>query len=536
MTSISIQAPAQSRKYRLRWWTLLVLSVSLILIAVDTTILNVAIPTLQNDLDASASALQWIVSAYVLVFAGLLLTMGSLGDRFGRKRALQTGLVLFGVASLAAAYAQSSGQLIAARAFMGVGAALIMPATLSVIIDVFPKNERAKAIGIWAAAAGLGVPLGMVVGGWLLEQYWWGSVFLMNIPIGLVVLAAGYLLVPESRDPVRRKLDVVGAVLSTAALSLLIYAIIEAPERGWVDPLVVFGFAAATVLGAAFVLYELRVDQPMLDVRLFRNPRLSSGAVAISLAFMALLGMVFLLTQYLQFVRDYSPLQAGVRMVPLAIGFMVGAGSSDRLVAAFGTKRVVAGGLMILTAGLGVLAFMDGGTAYWIIAVGLFAFGLGMGNAMAPATAAVMGAVPDANAGVGSALNDVTRNLGGALGIGILGSVLNSLYSSEMASAVAGLPAGAAAAARNSIGAASQVAGGLSGPEGDALRSAANVAFTNALAVAMVAGAAITLAGAAIVLRFMPARALKDGAELDESPAPAELVLPGTAVPIPAEH
>ena len=296
MTSISIQAQAQSRKYRLRWWTLLVLSISLILIAVDTTILNVAIPTLQNDLDASASSLQWIVSAYVLVFAGLLLTMGSLGDRFGRKRALQTGLVLFGVASLAAAYAQSSGQLIAARAFMGVGAALIMPATLSVIIDVFPKNERAKAIGIWAAAAGLGVPLGMVVGGWLLEQYWWGSVFLMNIPIGLVVLAAGYVLVPESRDPVRRKLDVVGAILSTAALSLLIYAIIEAPERGWVDPLVVGGFAAAVVLGAAFVLYELRMDQPMLDIRLFRNPRLSSGAVAISLAFMGLLGMVFLLT------------------------------------------------------------------------------------------------------------------------------------------------------------------------------------------------------------------------------------------------
>ena len=287
----------KSRKYTQRWWTPAILSVSLILIAVDTTILNVAIPTLQRELGGSASALQWIVASYILVFAGLLLTMGSLGDRFGRKRLLQSGLIVFMISSLSAAYAQSSGQLIAARAVMGIGGAMIMPATLSIIVDVFPRNERARAIGIWSAVAGLGVPLGMVVGGWLLEQFWWGSVFLINIPIGLIVLGAGAALVPNSKDPAPRKIDLAGAILSTGALSVLIYAVIEAPERGWLDPVVVSGFVGALVLGIAFVLYELRTDHPMLDVRFFKNLRLSSGAIAIGVSFLALLGMVFLFTQ-----------------------------------------------------------------------------------------------------------------------------------------------------------------------------------------------------------------------------------------------
>ena len=317
-----------SRKYRLRWWTLVVLVTSLIVIVADTTIVDVAIPSLQRNLNASASGLQWIVSAYILVFAGLLLTMGSLGDRFGRKRVFQVGLVLFGVTSLAAAYSQSSGQLIAARAFMGIAAAMIMPSTLSVIIDVFPRHERAKAIAIWAASAGLGVPLGMVLGGWLLESFWWGSVFLINIPIVIAVFVAGFALVPESRDPDPRKIDVMGAILSAGSLSALIYAIIQAPERGWLDPIAVAGFAVSALIGVAFVLYELRIDHPMLDMRLFRNARLSSGSIAISLAFLSLVGLVFIMTQYLQFVRDYSPLEAGLRMLPLALGYTLGAGTS----------------------------------------------------------------------------------------------------------------------------------------------------------------------------------------------------------------
>ena len=495
-----------SRKYRLRWWTLVVLVTSLIVIVADTTIVDVAIPSLQRNLNASASGLQWIVSAYILVFAGLLLTMGSLGDRFGRKRVFQVGLVLFGVTSLAAAYSQSSGQLIAARAFMGIAAAMIMPSTLSVIIDVFPRHERAKAIAIWAASAGLGVPLGMVLGGWLLESFWWGSVFLINIPIVIAVFGAGFALVPESRDLDPRKIDVMGAILSAGSLSALIYAIIQAPERGWLDPIAVAGFAVSALIGMAFVLYELRIDHPMLDMRLFRNARLSSGSIAISLAFLSLVGLVFIMTQYLQFVRDYSPLEAGLRMLPLALGYTLGAGTSERLVAQLGTRRVVTGGLLLVGFALLGFVFLSESSAYWIAAAGMVVMGIGIGSAMAPATEAVMGAVPEANAGVGSALNDVTRNVGGALGVGILGSVLNSIYSSNVASAVTELPAGAAAAAKNSIGAAEQIALGLEGSAAESLRVAADSAFVDGMSIAMAIAAGIVIAGAATVARFMPAR------------------------------
>jgi EmrB/QacA subfamily drug resistance transporter len=474
------------------------------------------------------------VSAYILVFAGLLLTMGSLGDRFGRKRLLQVGLVLFGVASLAAAYSQTSGQLIAARAFMGVGAAMIMPSTLSVIIDVFPRHDRAKAIAIWAASAGLGVPLGMVLGGWLLESFWWGSAFLINIPIVLAVLVAGFALVPDSRDPDPRKIDVMGAILSTGSLSTLVYAIIQAPERGWGDPVVVAGFVVSALTAVAFVIYELRIDHPMLDMRFFRNARLSSGAIAISIAFLSLLGLIFITTQYLQFVRDYSPLQAGLRMVPLALGYMLGAGTSEKLVAALGTKKVVTGGLLLVGFALLSFVFVDETTAYWIVAAGMVAMGVGIGSAMAPATEAVMGAVPEANAGVGSALNDVTRNVGGALGIGILGSVLNSIYSSNVASAVTELPAGAAAAAKNSIGAAEQIALGLEGSAAESLRVAADSAFVDAMSIAMAVAAGIVITGAAIVLRFMPARELGVDSPSTEVGRPLVEDVPiGEVAPVP---
>ena len=507
MNSISTQQEdAASRKYRLRWWTLIVLSLSLVLIAVDTTILNVAIPTLQRELGASASGLQWIVSSYILVFAGLLLTMGFLGDRFGRKRLLQAGLVAFGIASLASAYSQTTGQLIAARAFMGIGGAMIMPATLSIIVDVFPREERAKAIGIWSAVAGIGVPMGMVVGGWLLESLWWGSVFLINIPIGIVVLAAGFFLVPNSRDPAPRKIDIPGAVLSTSALSVLLYSIIEAPGQGWLNPLVLGGFALAFALGVAFVLYELRSNHPMLDIRLFRSARLSSGAIAISFAFLAMLGMIFLFTQYLQLVREFSPLEAGLGMVPLALGFMIGGGSSAILVSKLGTKSVVTGGLMVIGATLAAFVFLDEATAYWLSAVGLAFLGFGMGTTMAPATDAVMGSVPEANAGVGSALNDVTRNVGGALGIGIMGSVFTSTYGASVSSAVGSLSADDAEAAKNSLGAAVQIAADLGSSAGDALIAAANSAFLDGFGIAMAVAASIAFVGALIVVRFMPAR------------------------------
>lgn len=518
------QKRAEFPTYRYRWWTLAVLAISLILIVADTTIIDVAIPSLQRNLGASASGLQWIVSAYILVFAGLLLTMGSLGDRFGRKRALLLGLVLFGITSLAAAYSQSTGQLIAARAFMGIAAAMIMPSTLSVIIHVFPRDERTKAIAIWAASAGLGVPLGMIAGGWLLESFWWGSVFLINIPVVAVAFAAGIALIPESRDPNPRKIDVIGAILSAGALSTLIFTIIQAPERGWSDTLVVGGFALSAMIGIAFVVHELRSNHPMLDVRLFRNARLSSGAIAISFAFLSLVGVVFIMTQYLQFVRDYTPLQAGLRMLPLALGYTVGAGASEKLVAALGTRKMVAGGLLLIGLALISFVFLSETTDYWIIAVGMVVMGIGVGSAMAPATEAVMGGVPDANAGVGSALNDVTRNVGGALGVGILGSVLNSIYSSNVTSAVTELTSGAAAAASNSIGAAEQIALELESSAAERLLGAADTAFVDGMSVAMAVTAGIVITGAAIVLRFMPSRGV-----IATDPAP------GAGRPVPGD-
>ena len=311
-------------KYQRRWLTLVVLSLSLVIIGMDNTILNVAIPTLQRDLAASASRLQWMVDSYILVFAGLLLVMGALGDRYGRASALRAGLLIFLVASLGAAYSRSSGQLIAARAVLGIGGALIMPATLSIITDIFPREERGRAIGIWAGVAGLGIGLGPLVGGFLLEHFWWGSVFLVNIPVVLIALALGPALVPQSRDSQPRPLDIPGAVLSIAAVATFVYTVIEAPARGWTDPIIMGGFVLTIVLGIGFARRELTTPHPMLPFDFFKNPRFTAGAGAISIAFFCLFGMIFGLTQYLQFVHGYSPFEAGLRTAPIALGMMIG--------------------------------------------------------------------------------------------------------------------------------------------------------------------------------------------------------------------
>jgi MFS transporter, DHA2 family, multidrug resistance protein len=316
-----------------RWKILAVLSLSLVIIGLDNTILNVALPSLQEEFDASTSTLQWMVDAYMLVFAGLLLTMGTLGDRFGRKLALQLGLVLFGGASLCVLLVHSSGQLIAVRSVMGIGGALIMPATLSIISNVFPREERRKAIAIWSAMASIGVGLGPLFGGLLLEVFDWHSVFLLNVPVAATALVIGFRLVPNSRDPQPGAFDVGGVVLSIVTLMSLVYAIIEAPERGWLDPIVLGGFGAAVVFGIAFVAWELRTRDPMLHLDFFRNPRFSVASVGLSLASFALFGAIFALTQFLQDAHGYSALEAGAAMVPLAGGLMAGAGSSIKLVA-----------------------------------------------------------------------------------------------------------------------------------------------------------------------------------------------------------
>ena len=504
---------SEEQKYQRRWWTLGVLSLSLVIIGLDNTILNVAIPTLQTELNASASELQWIVDAYVLVFAGTLLTMGAMGDRFGRARFLSTGLVLFGLASAYAAFTETAAELITARALMGIGAAMIMPATLSIITDVFPREERGRAIGIWAAVAGLGIGLGPIVGGLLLESYFWGSVFLVNVPIVIGALVAGYFLVPASRDPEATPLDLKGAVTSMVAITALVFGIIEGPAEGWGSPLVVSAFVIAAVFGAAFIWIERRVEHPMLNLDYFRNPRFSGGALAISVAFFSLFGVIFLLTQYLQFVLGYSALEAGVRTAPIALGMVVGSAMSPRLAERYGTTKVVAFGLFVLSATLVSFTFLSVTTGYAIIGVSIVAMAFGMGNIMAPSTDAVMGAVPVAKAGVGSATNDVTRQVAGAIGVAVIGSVFNSAYQSNMEPAVAQLPPEAAGAAGNSIGAALQVAAQLPGQAGEALAIAARQGFVDAMGVATWIPVGVAFLAALLVLRFLPPQHLPPAEE-----------------------
>src|SRR3954464_9882964 len=388
--------------YARRWKTLAVLSLALLVIGLDNTILNVALPSLQEHFHASSSTLQWIVDAYLLVFAGLLLTMGTLGDRFGRKRALQAGLALFGGASLAVLVVDSANGLIAVRAAMGVGGALIMPATLSILTNVFPREERGKAIGIWAGMASMGIGLGPLMGGLLLEYFDWTAVFIINVPVAAIAMLLGLRLVPESRDPKPGAFDLAGAGLSVAALVSLVYGIVEAPNSGWTNPTIIGCFAASAALGLAFVRRELRVPDPMLNLSFLRNPRFSVAAMAISLASFSLFGAIFAMTQFLQDAHGYSALEAGAAMVPLALGLVIGATSSVKLVARFGTTKVVAFGLFSLGGTLAMSLTWTADMPYWPLGLWFFFGALNMGWVMGPATESVMGSVPPEKSGVAS--------------------------------------------------------------------------------------------------------------------------------------
>ena len=489
-----------------RWWTLLVVSVALLVISLDNTILNVALPTIERDLNASSGQLQWIVDSYTLVFAGLLLTMGALGDRFSRRGALVTGLVIFGSASLASAFAESANMLIATRSLMGIGGALIMPTTLSIITNVFPADERPKAIGIWAAVAGIGVGIGPASGGWLLEQFDWTAVFLINVPIAAAALLAIPKLVPDSRDPEQGRLDPLGAVLSTIGLGILTAAIIQAPEWGWTDGRILVGFGAAALILAGFVAWELRTASPMLDVRLFRVRRFSGASVSIALVFFALFGAIYFLTQYLQGVLDYTPFEAGVRMLPVAGGLILGGPLSAKLSERFGTRSVVAVGLGIVAVALFMLSGANADSGYSLVAWSLVMLGFGMGATMAPATESIMSSVPLNNAGVGSAMNDTVRMVGGTLGVAILGSLLSSSYGADMEKATGSLPAPAAHAAQDALGGAEAVAQQIGGGTGAALSRSAEVAFTSAMSTSLSVAAAVALAGALVALVVLPGR------------------------------
>jgi EmrB/QacA subfamily drug resistance transporter len=489
-----------------RWKTLGVLSLSLVIIGLDNTILNVALPTLQEEFDASNSKLQWMVDSYLLVFAGLLLVFGTLGDRLGRKLVLQAGVSIFGLASLGALVADSAGEVIAVRAAMGVGAAMIMPATLSIIANLFVGEERGKAIGIWAALAAIGIGLGPLTGGLLLQWFDWSSVFLVNVPFAVAALALGIRYVPESRDPRPGRFDLPGAGLSTAGFVLLVYAIIEAPERGWLSGFSLGSLGASVLLLATFFWWERRTAEPMLDLGFFRNARFSVGTGAVSVAFFALLGGIFALTQYLQFAHGYSAIEAGAVMSPMALGLMIGAGSSSKAVHRLGTSPVVAAGLTGVAILLALTAFWEPQTGALTLAAWFFGITLSMGWIMAPATEAVVGAVPAAKSGVASATNTVARMVSGALGVAVLGSLLSSLYANDVEGSLGGLPPEAQAGAEDSVGAASAIAAQLPPEAGSGLLAAAGDAFTHAMGLSLLVAAALAAVSAVLVARFLPSR------------------------------
>ena len=496
-----------------RWQILAVLCVSLFVIVMDNTIVNVALPTLARELDAGTSSLQWIVDAYTLVFAGLLLAAGGLGDRFGRKGALLAGLALFGAFSAAGAFASSTGQLISARAVMGVGAALIFPTTLAIVVNVFTEpRERAAAIGIWTAIAGVGVALGPISGGWLLEHFSWGSVFLVNVPVTVAGIVGTLVLVPRSRDPRAPRLDLPGLALSIAGVTLLVWSLIEAPSHGWISATTIGGITGAVALLSVFAWWELRTPAPLLDVHLFRNMRFTAASLAITLGFFALFGFIFLVTQYLQLVKGYSALQAGVRTLPFAIAMVVAAVSSPKVVQRIGTKVVVAAGLALMAAGFAIASTNDASTSYSVIASAMVLMGFGLGSAAAPATESILASLPREKAGVGSAVNDTTREVGGTLGVAVLGSIMASVYGGRILDALSGtpLPAGLRAAAGDSLAAALQIAGGVGGAAGRGIALAAQDAFVQAFQIGSVVTGAVALVGAVIALLFLPARSRQE--------------------------
>jgi EmrB/QacA subfamily drug resistance transporter len=510
--------------YPRRWWAFVALSFSLLVIGLDNTVLNVALPTIARDLSATQSQLQWIVDAYTLVFAGLLLTMGSLGDRFGRKKALLVGLTIFGAGSIWAAFSGSANVLIAARAFMGIGGALIMPTTLSITTNIFEGKERGRAIGAWAGVAGLSIIIGPVFGGWLLDNYSWGVIFLINVPIIALVLLGTAFLVPESKDPVASKLDPIGALLSIVGLTALLWGIIEVPVVGWRDTRIIAAFIAAAVLLLTFVVWELRSPTPMLNMKLFRNPRFSAASLALTLSAFSMFGVLFILTQYLQLILGYSPLQAGSALIALIPTLLIGSILSPRIVERIGTKIPVTIGLVIVAGAFVLLSTASVSSGYGLVASMLAILGLGFGMTMAPATTSIMGALPLGRAGVGSAVNDTTRQVGGALGVAVLGSILASVYQSSLnsASIMNLLPPSVREIVRDSIGKATFIASHIGGQVGQMLTSTVYTAFIDAMHTTALISAGVTLCGALVALLFLPAYA-KDEQNLTPDAAPTTI-------------
>ncbi|MEY2444090.1 MAG: hypothetical protein QOE00_670 [Ilumatobacteraceae bacterium] len=504
----------------------MVLCLSLIIVFVGNSSLNVAIPTLSKHFHATNSQLQWVVAAYSLVFAGLLFSAGAIGDRFGRKGALQLGLLIFLVGAALASVSTSISQLIACRALMGAAAAFIMPSTLSILVNVFPPHERTKAIAFWAATSGGAGALGPVASGYLLGHFWYGAVFLVNIPIIAFALLAGRFLVPRSRDPEKAPLDPLGAALSTIGIAGLVYGLIQAPERGWASGHTLAAFGIAIVVLALFVAWELRVDEPMLDMHLFRSPAFSAGSGGMILIFLAMFGVMFLITQYFQLVLGYSPLGAALRFLPMSPIMVLVATRTPRLAARFGAHRTVSTGMSLVAVGLLMFRGLDIDTSYFYVLASIVPLTVGIAMAMSPMTASIMSAVPSRRAGAGSAMNDATRELGAALGVAVLGSLAASRYSTSIGRALDTLPAEARGSARTSLGGALEAANKLDDAAGRTVRLAAQHAFVNGVHFAVTIAACLAVAAAVVVLRFLPHEATHETAT-DSAEHMAELGVGG---------
>jgi EmrB/QacA subfamily drug resistance transporter len=490
--------------YARRWWTLGVLCLSLLIVFGGNSTLNVALPTLSRDLGASESDLQWVVAIYSLVFAGLLFTSGALGDRFGRKGALQFGLGTFFVASLLAAQSTDITQVIACRAAMGVGAAFIMPSTLSILVNVFPPHERAKAIAIWATTTGIAGSVGPVITGWVLGHFWFGSAFLVYLPVIAVAFVGGWFFVPKSRDPNEGAIDPLGALLSIVGVSALVYGFIEAPEKGWGAPITLISFAVAAVVLALFVVWELHTDEPMLDMRYFRNPSFSVGSGAMMLVFLAMYGVMLLMTQYFQLVLGFSALDTAIRLLPIAVIMLVVTPFTPRIVTRFGANRSVAFGMGLIAIGFALFTQLGIDTSFAYCWLCLTPLMTGVSLSMAPMTASIMSAVPESRAGAGSAMNDATRELGAALGIAVLGSIAASQYSSHLHDALAKIPVSLRGTASASIAGALQVAEKLPGRAGTAFATTAQTAFVDGIRVAAIFGVVLAIVAALVTRRFLP--------------------------------
>lgn len=516
---------------RNRWWSLFFVCISLMVISLDNTILNTALPAISRALGASASQLQWVLDAYVLVFAAMLLTMGAIGDRIGRKRTLQFGLIWFAAGSLVAALSTSTDMLIVTRAFLGIGGATIMPSTLSIITATFRDgNERSKAIGAWAAVFALGVGIGPVVGGWLLEHFEWGSVFLVNLPIAAIALIGGYFFIADSRDENAPRPDFPGVVLSIVGLFALVYAIIEAGQSSWTDTNVLIAFAIAAVVLGLFGWWESHTSHPMLPIRFFRNPSFTGANLAVAMLTFSLFGALFFLSQFFQSVQGYSPLEAGILILPMALVAMVASGISSRLSERFGVKIIVACGLLLAAGGFGYMAVAAAADIpYSVSVIGLCITAMGVGTAMPVATDSIMGSVPVDKAGVGSAMNDTTRQIGGALGIAILGTIMNRTYLTSVDNLLTSnplfrmLPANGVEAIRASITGAHIVADQVPLPAlATQLTDTANAAFVSGMKDALFVGAAILIAAAIATFIILPARIRAAAAEsAQQSPGDA---------------